>query len=72
MGIEQDAAEDLALSDDAAELVAGGKKTKKTLHKATPKSSPVEYVNIPSSTTQAAPDDSGTTAWGDDCVDPSV
>jgi hypothetical protein len=72
MGIEQDAERDLSLTDEDAESVAGGKKAKKTAVKHTaPRSSPVTYVNVPASTT-AAPDDSGTTAWTDDCDDPAV
>jgi len=74
MGIEQDAAKDLSLSDDDAEMVAGGKKAKKTAatHKTAPKTYSVGYVNVPASTTSAPADDSGTTAWTDDCDDPSV
>jgi hypothetical protein len=72
MGIEQDAAKDLSLSDDDAENVAGGKKTKKTAHKAAAKTYSVGYVNVPGSNTSGSTDSSGTTAWGDDCEDPSV
>ena len=73
MGIEQDAAKDLSLSDDDAEQIAGGKKTKKTAHKSSkPKTYSVGYVNVPASTSSAPADDSGTTAWTDDCDDPAV
>jgi hypothetical protein len=73
MGIEQDAAKDLSLSDSDADMVAGGKKTKKTAHKASaPKTYAVGYINQPASTSSAPTDDSGTTAWTDDCDDPSV
>jgi hypothetical protein len=72
MGIEQEAERDLSLTDADAENVAGGKRAKKTAAKhAAAKTNPVGYVNVPPSTT-AAPDDSGTTAWTDDCDDPSV
>jgi hypothetical protein len=71
MSIEQEAAKDLSLGESEAEQVAGGKKAKKAAHKAAGKTYPVGYVNIPANTS-APVDDSGTTAWGDDCVDPSV
>jgi hypothetical protein len=69
MGIEREAERDLSLTDADAENVAGGKRAKKTAAKHA--AAKVEYVNVPASTT-AAPDDSGTTAWTDDCDDPSV
>ena len=72
MGIEQDAAKDLSLTEDDAEMVAGGKKTKKTAaHKAGAKTYPVGFVNVPASASTAPADSSGTTAWTDDCDDPS-
>ena len=74
MGIEQDASKDLSLTDEEAETVAGGKKTKKAVHKKTAhvaKTYAVGYVNMPAATGSAPVDDSGTTAWGDDCDDPA-
>jgi len=71
MGIEQEAERDLSLSDADAENVVGGKKAKKTAAKHTAKTYKVGYVNVPASTT-GAPDDSGTTAWTDDCDDPAI
>ena len=72
MSIEHEAAKDLSLGESEAEQVAGGKKAKKAAHKApAAKTYAVGYVNIPANTS-APVDDSGTTAWGDDCVDPSV
>ena len=73
MGIEQEAEKDLALSEDDAENVVGGKKTKKTAAKTAPhaKTYSVGYVNV-QATPSGSVDDSGTTAWGDDCDDPSV
>jgi hypothetical protein len=72
MGIEQEAERDLSLTDADAEIVAGGKRVKKTAAKhVAATANPVGYVNVPASTT-AAPDDSGTIAWSDDCDDPSV
>ena len=46
MGIETDAEKDLALSDDDAEGIVGGKKTKKVAakHATTHK---VTYINVP-------------------------
>jgi hypothetical protein len=72
MGIEQDAAQDLSLTEEGAENVVGGKKTKKpAAAKAGAKTYPVGYVNVQASGT-STPDSSGTTAWTDDCDDPSV
>jgi hypothetical protein len=72
MGIEQDAAKDLSLTEDDAEMVAGGKKTKKpAAHKTAAKTYAVGYVNAPASASTAPPDSSGTTAWTDDCDDPA-
>jgi len=73
MSIEHEAAKDLSLTESEAEQVAGGKKAKKAAHKATPaaKTYSVGYVNVPANTS-APVDDSGTTAWADDCADPSV
>ena len=71
MGIEEDAARDLSLSDDDAEMVAGGKKAKKNAPKAA-KTYSVGYVNVQGSGGSAPADDSGTTAWTDDCDDPSL
>jgi hypothetical protein len=74
MSIEHEAAKDLSLGESEAEQVSGGKKTKKAAHKAAPaaKTYPVGYINVSTSSSSAPVDDSGTTAWTDDCVDPSV
>jgi hypothetical protein len=73
MGIEQDAQQDLALTDEDAENIAGGKKAKKASHTAAKHaaaSHSVSYIQAPAAT-GGSPDDSGTTAWTDDCDDPA-
>ena len=73
MSIEQNAETDLSLSDSDAEQVTGGVKSKKAAKKtAAPKKYPVTYINVPVTPSNTPVDDSGTTAWGDDCDDPSV
>jgi hypothetical protein len=75
MGIEQDAQQDLALTDEDAENIAGGKKAKKVSHTATKHpagaaSHSVSYIQAPAATGGSV-DDTGTTAWTDDCDDPA-
>ena len=72
MSIEKNAATDLSLSDSEAEQVTGGVKAKKAKKTAAPKKYPVTYINAPVTPSNTPVDDSGTTAWGDDCDDPSV
>jgi hypothetical protein len=75
MSIENEADKDLALSETDAENVAGGRmvskktaKHKAPTHKA--KTYPVTYINA--NAPIGPVDDSGTTAWSDDCDDPSA
>ena len=74
MSIEQEARKDLTLGFEEAENILGGKKKAvKLAHKAaTPaaKTYPVAYINVPASTGGPI-DDSGTTAWSEDCADPT-
>jgi hypothetical protein len=57
MTVESDAQKDLALSDEEAENVVGGKKTKSAKHTKAP-TYPVEYIHTAgSSSPQVATDD---------------
>ena len=64
MSIESDAQQDLALGDEDAEYVVGGKKATKKGAKTTPASHPVDYIHLPGSTN---PTDGLTDG---DCSDP--
>jgi hypothetical protein len=71
MSIEQDAQKDLALSDEDAEGIAGGKKSKHVAKKATP----THKVNVISSPGFTGPDQPTQFVAGnmgnDDCADGS-
>jgi hypothetical protein len=55
VGIETDAEKDLALSDNDAEGIVGGKKAKKTATKHAATTHKVTYINVPGYT--GTPDD---------------